>query len=173
MKQRLHSKPLVLLFYTGLLAIALSLMYWIGRRGRQIGGCTLPPDCVERDYDRIAQEKVLNMLTTFDGENYRIEGDSITGFVYEISKAISRRSGWQVNIRLAGSWQESLRALCQGEIDVIAIPVAQTSEIDTIRYRYLDPISFGQLYLVRLRGRNPADRLGSGIDSVVDRKSVV
>ncbi|GAD05286.1 hypothetical protein PORCRE_986 [Porphyromonas crevioricanis JCM 15906] len=166
MKRRYRGKPLSFILYLGLLLAVLLCMFFIGHRIKSVKE-SVESDCIERDYEQIAERGELNILTAYDGLNYSIEGDSTVGAVYRVARELRQISGWQVNVLLAGSWAESLADLCSGRVDVIAMPVAQTTQIDSTRYRYLEPIHHGLLYLVKRKDRSASDRLGQGIDSVV------
>lgn len=79
----------------------------------------------DRDFPEIKNSGVLNIVTDYNSVGYFVSGDSITGFQYEIIKALEQDWNIKVNLFLENSLDENLAGLSSGKYDVVArnIPV--------------------------------------------------
>lgn len=82
----------------------------------------------KRDYPEIAKEGVLRIVTEYNQVGYYISGDTIEGFQYELSQAISDVSGLEVQISLNNRLSDSYRMLTEGKYDIIAQNIAITAD---------------------------------------------
>ncbi|MEA4904317.1 MAG: transporter substrate-binding domain-containing protein, partial [Petrimonas sp.] len=108
-----------IVIYGVLLVIAVFLMvllYNVSNRAE----ITLP-----RDFPEIIKSGKLNIVTDYNPVGYRVSGDSISGFQYELIKALERDWKLKANIFLENSLDENLQGLEQGKYDIVArnIPV--------------------------------------------------
>ena len=108
-----------IVIYGVLLVIAVFLMvllYNVSNRAE----ITLP-----RDFPEIIKSGKLNIVTDYNPVGYRVSGDSISGFQYELIKALERDWKLKANIFLENSLGENLQGLEQGKYDIVArnIPV--------------------------------------------------
>lgn len=101
-----------------------------------------------RDYPEIKEEGVLRIVTEYNQSGYYISGDTIKGFQYELSQAISDISGLEVQISLSTRLPESFQLLAEGKYDIIAqnIPVTSDKRDD---FLFSDPIVLNKQVLVQ------------------------
>ena len=62
--------------------------------------------CPPKDYPEIKSEGILRMVTEYNQSGYYVAGDTIEGFQYELSQAISALSGLEVQTQLEMSLAE-------------------------------------------------------------------
>lgn len=131
----------LLIFYSVLLVIAVASMIFIHQSqiGRQKAA---------RDYPEIAAEGVLRLVTEYSTSGYFIDGDTIRGFQYELSQAISHRSGLEVQNILEMNLAESFRLLDEQACDIIARNIPITTELKE-KYLFTDPIILDKQVLVQ------------------------
>lgn len=131
----------LLIFYSVLLVIAVASMIFIHQSqiGRQKAA---------RDYPEIATEGVLRLVTEYSTSGYFIDGDTIRGFQYELSQAISHRSGLEVQNILEMNLAESFRLLDEQACDIIARNIPITTELKE-KYLFTDPIILDKQVLVQ------------------------
>jgi membrane-bound lytic murein transglycosylase MltF len=101
-----------------------------------------------RDYREIRAEGILRIVTEYDQSGYFVSGDTIEGFQYELSRAISELSGLEIQIFLEMSLSESFKGLAGRQYDIIARNIPATSEIKD-DYLFTDPIVFNRQVLVQ------------------------
>lgn len=103
---------------------------------------------VVRDYPEIRKEGILRIVTEYNQSGYYISGDTIEGFQYELSQAISNISGLEVQISLGTRLPDSFRQLAEGKYDIIAqnIPVTSDKKED---FLFSDPIVLNKQVLVQ------------------------
>ena len=92
--------------YTGLLIIAVATMIMLWHLKTMSKAEVLP-----RDYPEIKKEGVLRLVTEYNQSGYYVAGDTIEGFQYELSQAIARLSGLEVQTLLEMSLAESFDML--------------------------------------------------------------
>lgn len=131
----------LLIFYSVLLVIAVASMIFIHQSqiGRQKAA---------RDYPEIAAEGVLRLVTEYSTSGYFIDGDTIRGFQYELSQAISHRSGLEVQNILEMNLAESFHLLDEQACDIIARNIPITTELKE-KYLFTDPIILDKQVLVQ------------------------
>jgi membrane-bound lytic murein transglycosylase MltF len=115
-----------------------------------------------RDYAEIRKEGVLRIITEYSPSGYYISGDTTEGFQYELSRAIARISGLEVQIRLEMNLTESFKALSADECDILAQNIPATSEMKE-SYLFTEPIVLGKQVLVQ---RTP--EANKGVEPVRD-----
>lgn len=135
------SRKLFILYFF-LLGLAIASMVGLGRKKRQ------PEPSGPRDYAQIKEEGVLRLITEYNQSGYYVSGDTIEGFQYELSQAIARVSGLEVQTHLEMSLAESFKALADQTCDVIARNIPITSEIKA-DYLFTEPIVFNKQVLVQ------------------------
>lgn len=80
-----------------------------------------------RDYAEIAQEGVIRVATEYNSISFYIDGDTVSGFHYELIEAFARSKGLKTNIIPVMSFNERLEGLNQGTYDIIANNLLATS----------------------------------------------
>lgn len=101
-----------------------------------------------RDYPEIKKEGILRMVTEYNQSGYYVAGDTIEGFQYELSQAIARLSGLEVQTHLEMSLAESFHELSDNRCDVVARNIPITSEIKE-DYLFTEPIVLNKQVLVQ------------------------
>lgn len=128
--------------YTILLAVVLLTMAMLWKLRTAPG--PVPP----RDYPEILAEGTLRIVTEYSQSGYYIAGDTIEGFQYELSQAIARLSGLEVQTHLEMSLTKSFEELETRRCDVIARNIPITSHIREA-YLFTDPIVLNKQVLVQ------------------------
>ncbi|MDR3250914.1 MAG: transporter substrate-binding domain-containing protein [Tannerella sp.] len=128
----------IILFYSAILAAVLILMFISHQRSKNS----------RRDYDEIRAEGILRIVTEYNQSGYYVSGDTIEGFQYELSRAISKLSGLEVQMFLEMSLSESFSGLNRQKYDIIALNSPVNSEIKG-SYLFTDPVVFNKQVLVQ------------------------
>ncbi|MDO4672838.1 MAG: transporter substrate-binding domain-containing protein [Porphyromonadaceae bacterium] len=151
-----------IIIYIVLLILTILMMILLGRhKNTTHNPYELPSKNAQRDWKEIKKSGKLTLLTSYNGLDYKIEGDSVKGFVYKVSKELSKLTGLNVDIKIENNWPKSELALSRGEVDVIAIPTLITTDLDKAHFKALNPIEMSQFYLVKKKGQ------ADDIDSIV------
>lgn len=130
----------LLVVYMILLAIVLIAMFQLF----QFKKAPLLP----RDYPEIKEEGILRIVTEYNQSGYYVAGDTIEGFQYELSQAIAKLSGLEVQTHLEMSLAESFRELSENKCDVIARNIPITSD-NKEEYLFTEPIVLNKQVLVQ------------------------
>ncbi|MEY8707699.1 transporter substrate-binding domain-containing protein [Bacteroides faecichinchillae] len=81
-----------------------------------------------RDYDAIVKEGVLRVATEYNSISFYVDGDTVSGFNYELIQAFAHNKGLKAEITPEMSFDERLKGLSEGRYDVIAHGILATSE---------------------------------------------
>ena len=81
-----------------------------------------------RDYDAIVKEGVLRVATEYNSISFYVDGDTVSGFNYELIQAFAHDKGLKTEITPEMSFDERLKGLSKGRYDVIAYGILATSE---------------------------------------------
>ena len=100
------------------------------------------------DYPEIRDKGVLRIVTEYNQTGYYISGDTIQGFQYELSQAISDISGLEVHITLSTQLSESMELLVDRKYDIIAQNVSINTEYRE-DFLFSDPIVLNRQVLVQ------------------------
>ena len=137
----MRSKRLIIAYVALLIAaVALVVRLWHYNH--------TPQAAVTRDYPAIAREGVLRMITEYNQSGYYVSGDTLRGFQYELSQAIARVSGLEIQTYLEMSLAKSFERLAAGECDVIARNIPINSPMRD-QYLFTDPIVLNKQVLVQ------------------------
>lgn len=82
-----------------------------------------------RDYAAIAKEGILRVATEYNSISFYVDGDTVSGFHYELIEAFARDKGLKAEIIPLMSFEERLEGLAEGNYDVIAFGILATSEL--------------------------------------------
>lgn len=82
-----------------------------------------------RDYSEIATSGLLRAVTEYNAISLYVDGDTVSGFNYELIEAFARDKGLQVEITPEMSYEERLLGLSNGTYDVIAYDIPGTSPL--------------------------------------------
>ncbi|WP_425286614.1 transporter substrate-binding domain-containing protein [Bacteroides maternus] len=111
-----------------------------------------------RDYAEIAAEKIIRVATEYNSISFYVDGDTLSGFHYELIEAFARDHGWKAAITPEMSFDKRLEGLATGEFDVIAYGILATSELkDSLLLT--TPIVLNKQVLVQRKAISPTDSL--------------
>lgn len=119
MKKKTLLKYLVL----GLVA-ALVATFWQPRKQTEEAWTSHP-----RDYDEIAAEGTLRVATEYNSISFHADGDTVSGFHYELVEAFARHQGLKTLVTPEMSFDQRLKGLEEGRFDIIACGILATSEL--------------------------------------------
>ena len=137
----MRSKKLLIL-YAFLLIVAVVTMVRLWRLNQR------PQEIGPRDYPEIKEEGILRMITEYNQSGYFVSGDTVQGFQYELSQAIAKLSGLEVQTHLEMSLAKSFEELSDNKCDVIARNIPITSEMRE-NYLFTEPIVLNKQVLVQ------------------------
>ena len=119
----MRSKKLLIL-YAFLLIVAVVTMVQLWRLNQR------PQEIGPRDYPEIKEEGILRMITEYNQSGYFVSGDTVQGFQYELSQAIAKLSGLEVQTHLEMSLAKSFEELSDNNThhlrDAGKLPVHRT-----------------------------------------------
>lgn len=111
-----------------------------------------------RDYAEIAIEGVLHAATEYNSVSFYVDGDTLSGFHYELIEAFARDHGLKVKIAPEMSFDKRLEGLAEGKYDVIAFGLLATSELkDSLLLT--TPIALSKQVLVQRKATSETDSL--------------
>lgn len=87
------------------------------------------PESHPRDYAEIAAEGILRATTEYNSISFYVDGDTVSGFHYELIEAFARDHGLQASIAPEMSFDKRLQGLASGTYDIIAHGILATSEL--------------------------------------------
>ena len=104
--------------------IVLAIIFSIRQCGNQE-----KPSGHPRDYAAIAQEGILRVATEYNSISFYVDGDTVSGFHYELIQAFVHDKGLKTEITPLMSFEERLEGLSEGRYEVIACGLLATSEL--------------------------------------------
>lgn len=121
----MKTRPQLRLFrYLVPVIIVLAILFSIRRCGKEE-----KPGGHPRDYAAIAKERILRVATEYNSISFYVDGDTVSGFHYELIEAFARDKGLEAKITPIMSFNERLKGLSEGRYDVIAFGILATSEL--------------------------------------------
>lgn len=138
----------LLLLYIFLLLVAIFLLIFLFNLPKKVDNKT----GAHRDFQEIKESGVLNIVTDYNSTGYYISGDSVTGFQYEMVKALERDWQLKVNLFLENSLDENLNGLLEGRYDIVArnIPVDMTLRE---KFNFVESIILNKQVLVQRKAK--------------------
>ncbi|RGM44565.1 MULTISPECIES: transporter substrate-binding domain-containing protein [Bacteroides] len=111
-----------------------------------------------RDYAEIASEGILHAATEYNSISFYVDGDTLSGFHYELIEAFARDHHLKVAISPEMSFNKRLSGLADGKYDVIAYGILATSELkDSLLLT--TPIALNRQVLVQRKTESSDDSL--------------
>ena len=111
-----------------------------------------------RDYAEIATEKIIRAATEYNSISFYVDGDTLSGFHYELIEAFARDHGCKAAITPEMSFYKRLEGLADGVFDVIAYGILATSELkDSLLLT--TPIVLNKQILVQRKATSPTDSI--------------
>ena len=117
-----------------------------------------PPLPFIRDYNDIAKEGIIRATTEYNSVSFFLEGDTVTGFNYELLQAFARDHNFKVEIYPEMAFNTCLEGLNNGTFDLIANGILATSELkDSLLLT--NPIALSRQILVQRKPTADDDSL--------------
>ena len=135
-----------LYIYIGLLVVVVGIMAWLRPKSAYH----------PRSFEEIEADGVLRIVTDYTPLSYYLQGDSLTGFDYELARMIGQRSGLAIEITPEVNLSKSIEGLERGQYDIIARQLPVTSEIKE-ELAFTVPIQLNRQVLVQ-RKDNPSHK---------------
>ena len=108
-----------------------------------------------RDYAEIIKSGVLKVVTEYNSLSYFVDGDTLSGFHYDLIRAFAHDKGLELEITPEMSFEKRMEGLENGKYDIIAYSILVTSELkDSILLT--NPIILNKQILIQ-RKVNEAD----------------
>lgn len=135
----------------GILAVVLYTLFF---KEKAQQGIAITP----RDYPEIASSGVVRAVTEYNSISYHAEGDTVSGFHYELLNAFARSKGLQPEITPEMSFSERLQGVQTGKYDILANSTVVTSESkDSLLFT--QPILLNKQVLVQRKPNGESDSL--------------
>lgn len=129
---------------------ALVVTFWPWRKEKPKGH--------PRDYTEIMASGVLRAATEYNSISFYVNGDTVTGFHYELIEAFARDKGLKAEVSPVMSFDRRLEGLSDGTYDVIAYGLLATSELkDSLLLS--QPIILSKQVLVQRKATDEDDTL--------------
>lgn len=111
-----------------------------------------------RDYAEIKKDGILRVATEYNSIGFYVDGDTVTGFHYELIEAFARSKGLKAKVIPVMSFDQRLEGLSNGTYDVIAYGLPATSELkDSLLLT--EPIFLNKQVLVQRKEYGEVDSL--------------
>lgn len=111
-----------------------------------------------RDYPAIATEGILRAALEYNAISLHMDGDSLSGFDYELIEAFAKAHGLHASITPEMSFEQRLEGLAAGEYDLIANGILATSALkDSLLLT--TPVALTKEVLVQRKASSPDDSL--------------
>lgn len=110
------------------------------------------------DYAEIAAKGVIHAATEYNSISFYVDGDTLSGFHYELIESFARSHGLKAILSPEMSFDKRLKGLSDGKYDIIAYGIPATSElIDSLSLTI--PIVLSKQVLVQRKARSGSDSL--------------
>jgi ABC-type amino acid transport substrate-binding protein len=129
MKWILKSKFTYLVVFAVLVVAVFTGYYYIDNKYIDNKEKEILPNPVSRDYDAIVAEGVIRATTEYNSTDFYVNGDTLSGFHYELLNLFARDKGLKVEITPEMSFEKRVRNLHEGKCDVVAYGIAVTNEV--------------------------------------------
>lgn len=102
-----------------------------------------------RTWDDIERSKVLNVATEYSALGYVVDGDSVSGFEYELLKRFADSLNFALNIVVEPDLEKNIEGLNRGDYDIIMKLLPTTLELKSA-VQFSQPLIKNHLVLVQL-----------------------
>lgn len=117
---------------------------------------TTHPPLRPRDYADIRETDTLHVATEYNSVSFFVQGDTLSGFNYDLIQAFARAHGLQAVIHPEMAFDKCLAGLADGTYDLIANGIPTTSELkDSLLFTI--PITLSRLVLIQRRADTETD----------------
>ena len=117
-----------------------------------------------RDYAEIKESGILHAATEYNSISFYVDGDTVSGFHYELIEAFARDKGLQVQVSPVMSFNQRLEGLANGTYDVVAYGIPATSELKDSLLLTSPIILSKQVLVQRKVGENDSLAIRSQLD---------
>ena len=117
-----------------------------------------------RDYAEIKESGILHAATEYNSISFYVDGDTVSGFHYELIEAFARDKGLQVQVSPVMSFNQRLEGLADGTYDVVAYGIPATSELKDSLLLTSPIILSKQVLVQRKVGENDSLAIRSQLD---------
>lgn len=109
-----------------------------------------------RDYAEITESGVLRAITAYNAISFHADGDTVSGFHYELLNAFAQAKGLKPEITPEMSFSKRLEGIKTGKYDILANSVAVTTESkDSLLFTH--PIILNKQVLVQRKSEGKTD----------------
>lgn len=140
-----------------LLFLAIWISIWILRHPKQKIIHT-------RDFQAIKTSGIIHVATEYNKISYYVDGDSISGFNYELIRAFASEMGLKADIHPVMSEYERIKGLHDGTYDLVAYNLQTTSELKDSILLTIPIILTRQVLIQRKKGMTKAPYIKSQLD---------
>lgn len=141
--------------YTGITVAGLLALLIITFALKKTPSSSLPSI---RDYNDIVKEGIIRATTEYNSISFFLEGDTVTGFNYELLQAFAREHNLKVEIHPEMAFNTCLEGLNNGTFDLIANGILATSELkDSLLLT--NPIALSRQILIQRKPTSDNDSL--------------
>ena len=89
------------------------------------------PQRTTRDYAEIKKEGIIRAAMEYNSISFYIDGDTVSGFHYELIEAFARDHGLKVDIIPEMSFDKRMQELAEGKCDIMA-RIPMSGHIDSL-----------------------------------------
>lgn len=101
-----------------------------------------------RDYNEIKQDGTMYIAVNYSPLSYYVDGDSISGFDYELLQLLKQYTPIEIDIHPESSLAQSLDLLCKRTYDIVAQQIPITSE-NKQEYIFTKPLLLNKQVLIQ------------------------
>lgn len=116
----------------------------------------MTPQGHPRDYAEIEKSGILKVVTEYNSLSYYVDGDTISGFNYDLIQAFARDKGLEIEITPEMSFEKRFEGLSNGTYDIIAYSIPVTSDLKDSIF-LTQPITLNKQVLVQRKAINEND----------------
>lgn len=132
-------------------------IYWSKEKKKEV--ITNP-----RDYEEIAASGLLRAVTEYNAISFYVDGDTVSGFNYELIEAFARDKGLNVEVTPEMSYENRLQGLSNGRYDIIAYDIPTTSQLKDSLLLTIPIVLTKQVLIQRKAEKDSATYIGSQLD---------
>lgn len=152
---KLSTSKIIKYIAIGIIAVFLATLW--SRRKKEVA---IHP----RDYSEISASGLLRAVTEYNAISFYADGDTVSGFNYELIEAFARDKGLKVEVTPEMSYEKRLRGLSDGTFDVIAYDIPTTSRLKDSLLLTIPIVLTKQVLIQRKAGQDSSTYIKSQLD---------
>lgn len=153
---KLSTSKIIKYIAIGIIA-ALVAIYWSKAKKKEV---TTHP----RDYEEIVASGLLRAVTEYNTISFYVDGDTVSGFNYELIEAFARDKGLTVEVTPEMSYEKRLLGLSNGTYDIIAYDIPTTSQLKDSLLLTVPIVLTKQVLIQRKAEKDSTTYIGSQLD---------